>query len=208
MTFIQDQSYALLGAGLLARHGDPCPGEMSGLIEGVHQVFDGRLATDCSQPLALALSGVGELGRPGLSMAADWAGVHGRRLLYLTVDRRPQSGEPGLDRGVQGPCREAGRKNFRPLEWTGPKPSTGLPAAARLARHRLLAEAPPAGRGQCHADGSCRQRSGSVRRHATGRFNDAGRQAWSPSRRSGRRGGASSFCAPCSGPAAATCAPG
>jgi len=145
-------------AGAVPRHGDPCPGEMSGLIEGVHQVFDGRLATDCSQPLALALSGWGT--SVALApMAADWAGVHGRRLLDLTVDH----GLNPASRGWTEACRDlAGRlgADFRPLEWTGPKPSTGLPAAARLARHRLLAEARPAGRGQCHADGSYRQRSG------------------------------------------------
>ncbi len=37
-------------------------------------------------------------------------------------------------------AREAGA-DWRGLRWNGPRPATGLPAAARMARHRLIAEA-------------------------------------------------------------------
>ncbi|OYU69066.1 MAG: tRNA lysidine(34) synthetase TilS [Alphaproteobacteria bacterium PA2] len=112
---------------------------MSGLTEEVHRVLDRRLAPRCKQPLALALSGGGDSVALALT-ASTWARAHGRPLLCLTVDH----GLNPASRGWTETCRDlAGRlgADFQALAWTGPKPSTGLPAAARLARHRLLAEA-------------------------------------------------------------------
>ncbi len=73
-------------------------------------------------------------------MAARWARENGRRLLALTVDHglNPDSADWTAFAGRA--AREA-EADWRGLNWTGPKPATGLPAAARMARHRLIADA-------------------------------------------------------------------
>jgi tRNA(Ile)-lysidine synthase len=71
---------------------------------------------------------------------ADWARENGRRLLALTVDHglSPESAD-----WTAFAARTAGAvgADWRGLNWTGPKPTNGLPAAARMARHRLIADA-------------------------------------------------------------------
>ncbi|WP_299542459.1 tRNA lysidine(34) synthetase TilS [Phenylobacterium sp.] len=89
--------------------------------------------------MAVALSGGGD-SLALLLVGAEWASRAGRGLLVLTVDHRlrPESAD-----WTQACAAIAHRLNlpFRALAWEGEKPSTGLPAAARLARHRLLADA-------------------------------------------------------------------
>ncbi|HLZ85384.1 MAG TPA: tRNA lysidine(34) synthetase TilS [Caulobacteraceae bacterium] len=90
-------------------------------------------------PIAVAFSGGGD--SLALLLAADtWAKAHGRRLLALTVDHglRPES--VAWTRVCQERARALG-VDHRALAWTGDKPVAGVPAAARDARHRLLAEA-------------------------------------------------------------------
>ena len=105
----------------------------------IAEVLDHRLLRAGARPIAVALSGGGD--SVALLLAARaWAQAHGRRLLVLTLDHglRP-------DRGAWTQAcaaRAAGLGlAFRALAWKGDKPATGLPAAARAARHRLLAQA-------------------------------------------------------------------
>lgn len=115
------------------------PGLRSDPEHDVGGVLDTYLRSDADRPVALALSGGGDSLALAL-MACAWTRAHGRKLLILTVDHqlRPES------RAWTDQCEATATRlgaDFRRLNWTGPKPATGLPAAARQARHRLLAQA-------------------------------------------------------------------
>ena len=103
------------------------------------QALDLRLERHAERPVAVALSGGGD-SLALLLLATRWAQRNSRRLLALTVDH-------GLNPDSSRWTAEAGAAavrlgvDWRPLCWTGAKPATGLPAAARRARHALLAEA-------------------------------------------------------------------
>ncbi|MFC3067759.1 tRNA lysidine(34) synthetase TilS [Phenylobacterium soli] len=109
------------------------------LDRSVAAALDERLLRHGTRPLAVALSGGGD--SLALLLAAHgWAQRAGRRLLVLTVDHglNPQSAD------WTAACRARAAAlgaDFRALAWMGVKPAAGLPAAARAARHRLLAEA-------------------------------------------------------------------
>jgi tRNA(Ile)-lysidine synthase len=112
------------------------PADLQGLISGE---LDLRLERDVARPIAIALSGGGDSLALLLS-AKVWAGSAGRPLVALTVDHRLQSESARWT----GWCAErAGRLGVahRRLIWDGEKPATGLAAAARGARHRLIAKA-------------------------------------------------------------------
>jgi tRNA(Ile)-lysidine synthase len=105
----------------------------------VGQVLDRRLRPGATAPLCVALSGGGDSLALTLATAA-WTKAAGRPIVVLTVDHglRPESA-----RWTEACAATAARlgAGFRALAWTGDKPAAGLPAAARAARHRLLAEA-------------------------------------------------------------------
>lgn len=61
------------------------------------------------------------------------------RLIAATVDHGLRAESADEAKSVGALCREYGIKH-RILAWTGEKPKQGIQAAARLARHRLLAE--------------------------------------------------------------------
>lgn len=103
------------------------------------EALDRRLLRSSPRPIAIALSGGGD-SLALLLIASDWARDAGRDLLVLTVDHRLK---PESDAWTQACAGIAGRLGlpFRALTWIGDKPTTGLPAAARTARHTLLADA-------------------------------------------------------------------
>ncbi len=109
------------------------------LRETVGEVLDRRLLRDCAQPVAVALSGGGD-SLALLLLATGWARAAGRPLLVLTVDHRLRVESAAWTEGCAVTARRLGHP-FRALAWTGDKPATGLPAAARAARHALLADA-------------------------------------------------------------------
>ncbi len=93
------------------------------------------------QALVLAISG-GPDSTALLVLAARWRATlkTGPKLLAVTIDHglRPESAREAND------VKRLARKlnvTHRTLRWTGRKPSTGLQAAARQARYRLLAKA-------------------------------------------------------------------
>lgn len=112
---------------------------MRSLIDGVAAALDARLSGDADHPVALALSGGGD-SMALLHLAADWCARRGRRLLTLTVDHRLHP-DSARWTAFAGEAARALGADWRALSWEGPKPATGLPAAARAARHALLADA-------------------------------------------------------------------
>ena len=109
-------------------------------VEGAaFAALDRRLLVSSPRPVAVAVSGGGD--SVALLLLADrWARAHERRLLVLSVDHRLRPEGAGWTRTCGDLASELGA-DFRALAWDGPKPARGLPAAARAARHRLLADA-------------------------------------------------------------------
>ena len=75
-----------------------------------------------------------------LELAAVWAKSAGRRLLAITVDHGLNPDAADWSRRCEAAARAVGA-TWIGRRWEGTKPATGLPAAARRARHGLIAEA-------------------------------------------------------------------
>ncbi|HYE44424.1 MAG TPA: tRNA lysidine(34) synthetase TilS [Caulobacter sp.] len=118
--------------GLAVQVRDPVAGRVA-------DILDQRLETHVAAPLAVALSG-GSDSLALLHLVSGWARLNGRPVVALTVDHGLQEGSAGWAERCAAMAAERGRAH-RTLVWTGEKPKTGLPAAARAARHALLAEA-------------------------------------------------------------------
>lgn len=107
-------------------------------LEPARRALDARLSTSAA-PLAVALSG-GSDSTALLLLTADWAAAQGRPLVALTVDHGINPDSAAWTERCRALAERLGA-GFHPLLWDGPKPAAGLPARARQARHRLLAEA-------------------------------------------------------------------
>ena len=115
------------------------PVATSDLERTVGQILDRRLLRDHSAPVAVAFSGGGDSLALLLTVSA-WAAAAGRRLLVLTVDHRLNPASAGWTGDCAAVAARLGVR-FNALAWEGRKPAAGLPAAARSARHALLADA-------------------------------------------------------------------
>jgi tRNA(Ile)-lysidine synthase len=101
--------------------------------------LDRRLRLGATAPLAVGFSGGGD-SLALLILALDWARAHGRPVVSLTVDHQLNPASAGWTAEALAKARALGAE-ARALAWTGPKPTSGLSAAARAARHALLAQA-------------------------------------------------------------------
>ncbi len=102
-------------------------------------VLDRRLDPRAPGPVVVAFSGGGD-SLALLIGARRWARAVGRPLLVVTIDHRLQAGSDRWARWCAGQAARFGLAH-RILDWDDDKPSVGLPAAARAARHGLLAGA-------------------------------------------------------------------
>lgn len=99
--------------------------------------LDARLSVDRAAPVVVALSGGGD-SMALLNLAADWAKDRGRRLVAVTVDHGLNPDSSDWSRRCEA-ASEAVGVEWIERRWTDDKPSTGLTAAARAARHALIA---------------------------------------------------------------------
>lgn len=102
-------------------------------------ILERRLRPESRRPVAVAFSGGGD-SLALLLAAAEWSRAARRDLLVLTVDHRLQPAGAAWTRTCAATAARLGAA-FQALCWTAEKPATGLPAAARAARHSLLADA-------------------------------------------------------------------
>ena len=101
--------------------------------------FDKRLEPASAAPIAVAFSGGGD-SLAALLATKAWADRAGRRVIALTVDHGLQDLSRDWTRFARTVALRIGA-GFEPLLWEGAKPVRGLSAAARDARHRLIAAA-------------------------------------------------------------------
>lgn len=104
-------------------------------LETVRAALDRRLDRASRAPLAVGFSGGGD----SLFLLKAVLAL-GRPVIALVVDHGLQEGSARWTAEAVAKARALGAE-ARALTWTGDKPSTGLPAAARRARHALLAGA-------------------------------------------------------------------
>lgn len=107
-------------------------------LTGAQQAFDRHLDPAADQPLAVACSGGGD-SVAALLAAKAWADAAGRRVVVLHVDHGLQAQSGAWADAVADLAARIGCE-LRKLAWRGEKPVQGLAAAARCARHALIAD--------------------------------------------------------------------
>jgi tRNA(Ile)-lysidine synthase len=105
----------------------------------VTAALDRRLRPVAAAPLAVGFSGGGD-SLALLILTLDWARAQGRAVVSLTVDHQLNPASAAWTAAAAARAQALGAR-AQALAWTGDKPSAGLPAAARAARHALLADA-------------------------------------------------------------------
>jgi tRNA(Ile)-lysidine synthase len=109
------------------------------VADAAFEVFDRRLIHGSSAPIGVAFSGGGD-SLMALKVTKDWVDECGRSVIAFHVDHRLQAQSAEWAKAANDQAERLGVR-FVGLAWDGAKPPTGLPAAAREARHRLIAEA-------------------------------------------------------------------
>jgi len=109
------------------------------MITSFTAALDRRLRPAAAAPLAVGLSGGGD-SLALLILTLKWARAHGRAVVSLTVDHQLNPASAVWTADAVAKARALGAE-ARSLAWTGDKPASGLSAAARAARHALLAAA-------------------------------------------------------------------
>ncbi|MFY8143576.1 MAG: tRNA lysidine(34) synthetase TilS [Caulobacter sp.] len=108
-------------------------------LDQVRAALDRRLDPTSRAPVSVGFSGGGD-SLFLLKTILNWARPRGRPVLALVVDHQLQPDSQVWTDQAVAKARALGA-DARALIWTGDKPRTGLPAAARRARHGLLANA-------------------------------------------------------------------
>ena len=108
-------------------------------LQAALEVLERRLDPLARSPVAVAVSGGGD-SLALLLAARAFAELSGRPLVVLHVDHHLQASSGAWAALVERAAADLGA-DFRRLDWLGDKPGSGLPAAARQARHRLIADA-------------------------------------------------------------------
>jgi len=108
--------------------------------------MDARLGAGLAAPVCVAVSGGGD-SMALLALACAWGEARGRSVLALSIDHGLQADSAAWSGVAVETARRLGAEG-RVLAWTGDKPLTGLTAAARAARHALLADAARAAGGR------------------------------------------------------------
>jgi tRNA(Ile)-lysidine synthase len=105
----------------------------------VAEICNQRLSARETAPLMIGLSGGGD-SLALLHLVRLWVQNSGRRLIAATVDHQLRSEGADWTRWCRARCADLGVDHVS-LTWSGEKPARGRHAAARTARHRLLADA-------------------------------------------------------------------
>ncbi len=104
-----------------------------------HAALTEHLSADVPSPVCVAFSGGGD-SLALLHLAKAWGRSAGRSIVALTVDHSLNAQSADWTAAAAVAAARLG-VDWRGLVWSGEKPKRGLPAAARAARHALLAAA-------------------------------------------------------------------